>query len=93
MGGKLIIMSPNFRYSYKSYFEDYTHKTILTDRSLKDIVVGSGFTITKFIPKFLPFSVASILPVSPLLIKLYLLSPIKPFAGQMLCIATKQKVK
>lgn len=92
-GGKLIIMSPNFRYSYKSYFDDYTHKTILTNRSLKDMVIGSGFTVTQFIPKFLPFSAESKLPASPLLTKLYLSSPIKPFSGQMLCIATKQGVR
>jgi ubiquinone/menaquinone biosynthesis C-methylase UbiE len=92
-GGRLIIISPNFRYSYKSYFDDYTHKTIFTDKSLKDIVIGSGFVIDKLLPKFLPFSADLKLPKSPWLTKLYLLSPIKPFSGQMLCIATKQGVR
>lgn len=32
--GIFIVLSPNFRYSYKVYFDDYTHKSILTDKSL-----------------------------------------------------------
>ncbi len=89
--GSIIIISPNFKYCYKNYFEDYTHESILTDKSMKDMLIAAGFTISKIAPKFLPFSADSVLPVaiSRRILKLYLMSPWKPFAGQMLIIAKK----
>jgi len=87
--GFFIILSPNFKYSYKAYFDDYTHKSIITDKSLSDMLNASGFSIERIFPKFLPFSADSKLPKSGLLIRLYLKSPWKPFAGQMLVIARK----
>jgi len=87
--GYFISITPNFKHCYKSYFDDYTHETILTDESLKDIVMSCGFKIIKLCPKFLPFSAKSKLPKIKLLTKIYLHTPIKPFAGQMLIIAKK----
>ncbi len=87
--GLFIILVPNFRYSYRNYFDDYTHKTILTDRSLKDMLVGCGFKIQQIFPRFLPFSVESKLPISHLMLRIYLKLPWKPLAGQMLVIAKK----
>ena len=88
-GGKLIIIQPNFRYSHKEYFDDYTHKTIFTDKSICYILASNSFSIEKIKKKFLPFSLKSRLPKSKLLIKIYLYLPIKPFAKQMLVIAKK----
>lgn len=88
--GIVIIISPNFKYCFRNYFDDYTHKSILTDKSLKDLLHASGFEVEKLIPKFLPFSAESKLPKSNLLLRLYLLSPWKPFAGQMLVVARKR---
>ena len=88
-GGRVIILSPNFKYCFKTYFDDYTHKSILTDKSLKDMIQVSGFNIEKIIPKFLPFSTESKIPKISFLTKIYLISPFKPFAGQMLFVAKK----
>ena len=88
-GGKVIIISPNFKYCYRVYFDDYTHKSIITDKSLKDMLHASGFNVEKIVPKFLPFSAESRLPKSDLLLRIYLMSPWKPFAGQMMIIARK----
>ena len=88
-GGKLIIIQPNYKYAYKEYFDDYTHKTIHTDKSLCDVLIANGFKIIKCIPKFIPFSMKSKIPTSTFLLKLYLYSPFKPFAKQMLIIAQK----
>lgn len=88
--GIFIVLSPNFRYAYKSYFDDYIHKSILTDKSLKDMLLGCGFEIEKVFPRFLPFSTESKLPINALLLRLYLMSPLKPFAGQMSIIARKR---
>lgn len=86
VGGTLILVGPNFRYAYKSYFDDYTHKTIFTHVSLADLMQEYGFKPVKVMPKFLPLTLKSRLPKSYYLTKLYLHSPIKPMGGQMLLI-------
>lgn len=87
--GLLIIIQPNYRFCKKDYFEDYTHKTIFTDKTICRYLIKKGFIINKNIPKFLPFSVKSKGPFNELIVDLYLRSPIKPFAKQMLIIAKK----
>ncbi len=87
---KLIIIQPNFRYCYKSYFDDYTHRQVFTDVSISDFLSEQGLKATTIIPKFLPFSFKSRLPKSGWLIWSYLRSPFKPFAGQMLVISQKK---
>ena len=91
VSGKLVIMQPNYKYCYKQYFDDYTHISVWTDSSLCDFLQSNGFKIEKVYPKFLPFSMKPRFPAIKWLIKLllrcYLLSPVKPLAGQMLIIA------
>ncbi len=88
-GGALILVGPNFRYAYKDYFDDYTHKTIFTHVSLADAMFEYGFKPTKIAPKFLPLTLKSKLPKSYLLTKMYLNSPIRPLGKQMLLIFEK----
>ncbi|MEW6607624.1 MAG: class I SAM-dependent methyltransferase [bacterium] len=88
-GGKLIIIQPNFKYAYKEYFDDFTHRLIFTEVSLSDFLKSQGLKIKRVIPKFIPFSMKSKLPKWTFLIKIYLYLPIKPFARQMLIIAEK----
>jgi SAM-dependent methyltransferase len=85
--GKLILIQPNFRYCFKDYFDDYTHVQIFTHRGLADLLIASGFSILDTTPRFLPFSMKSSLPKHHWLVRLYLQSPFKPFAGQMLIVA------
>lgn len=87
--GTLCLLQPNFKYSYKNYFDDFTHISIWTHESLKDFLVSKNWVVTKVRKKFLPLTLKSRFPVSSLLIKLYLISPIKPFSGQMLIEAKK----
>jgi len=68
----------------------FGHVTIFTDTSLADFVTAAGFRITRLEPRFMPFSMkSSVLPIARWLIRLYLRSPIRPFAGQMLLVAVK----
>lgn len=83
-GGQLVILQPNFKRAYREYFDDYTHISIYSDVSLCDFLQAHGFRILECRPGFLPFSLASRLPVNRHLIRLYLWSPWKPFAKQML---------
>jgi hypothetical protein len=89
--GKLIILQPNFRYCFKEYFDDYTHLMVYTDRSMVDLLTTHSFIIERSLPRFIPFSMKSCLPAIAPLVWLYLRSPLKPWAGQMLIVAQKKE--
>ncbi|MBV9687286.1 MAG: class I SAM-dependent methyltransferase [Alphaproteobacteria bacterium] len=82
-GGTLNILQPNYYYSYREYFDDYTHCAVYSHVSICDFLNAHGFRILECRPRFLPLTVKSGLPVSPFLIYLYLNSPWKPFGKQM----------
>jgi SAM-dependent methyltransferase len=83
-GGTLNILQPNYYYAYREYFDDYTHRTVYSHVSLCDLLRSHGYRIVACHKKFLPLTIKSRLPVSPLLIRAYLSSPWKPMAKQML---------
>jgi SAM-dependent methyltransferase len=87
--GRLIIVQPNYAYAYREYFDDYTHVSVWTHVSLADFLTANGFAIEDLRARFLPLTIKSRLPVSPLLIAAYLKSPWKPLAKQMLVAARK----
>lgn len=89
--GRLVLVQPNFRTSYKRYFDDYTHVSIWTDTGMATFLEANNFKVEQVKAKFLPLTVKSKLPTSSLLIRLYLRSPVKPLAGQMLLVATPIK--
>ena len=86
-GGKLVVLQPNFQLCSSLYFDDWTHKSIFSHVSFSDLLECHGFTIKSCIKKFLPFSMKSKLPISRRLVRLYLNSPVKPFAMQFLIVA------
>ena len=88
--GCLVLLQPNYRLCKKHYFDDETHQTIFSDKNITTFMNSYGFKIKKLIPGLLPFSMQSKLPQWPILVRLYLLSPIKPMAAQMYIVATKQ---
>ena len=89
-GGRFLIIQPNFRYAYRRYFDDYTHRSIFTDVSLPALLRSHGFSIEVCQPRFLPYSMqGSRTPIRPWLIRAYLRSPFKPWAGQMLVVGRK----
>lgn len=85
-----MIIQPNFRIAYRCYFDDYTHRAIFTDVSLPNLLRSHGFEIDHVQARFMPYSLKdSRVPIRPWMIKAYLRSPFKPFAGQMLVIGRK----
>jgi SAM-dependent methyltransferase len=89
-GGRLLVIQPNYRYAYRHYFDDYTHRSIFSDVSLSALLRAQNFRIERVEPRFTPYSLrGSRLPVRKWLIRLYLHSPIRPWAGQMLVVAQK----
>ena len=93
--GRLILLQPNFACCPGEYFHDYTHLQIFTHESLADILAVSGFEVRAVLPRFLPVNMKSRLalklPLLHLITRVYLRSPFKPKAGQMLVVADKQK--
>lgn len=82
-GATLNIVQPNYRLSYREYFDDYTHVTVYSDVSLCDFLEAHDWRVIECVPGFLPLSLKSALPVSPWLIRIYLRLPWKPLAKQM----------
>jgi SAM-dependent methyltransferase len=91
-GGRLILVQPNFRLRPGEYFDDYTHVQIFTDRSLPDLLVAEGYVIRRVEPRFLPLTMKSRFSALTFLVPLYLRSPVKPMAGQMLLVAERPRV-
>jgi len=89
--GTLTILQPNYRYAYREYFDDYTHISVYSHVSLTDFLVANDFEIIEVRPRFLPLTIKSRLPVWPILIRMYLRLPLKPFGKQMLVIAKPQR--
>ncbi len=87
-GGRFIVVQPNFRYAWRRYFDDYTHRSVFTHVSLPALLRSHGFQIETVRPRFLPYSMknAGVL-IRPWLVRAYLRSPFKPMAGQMLVVA------
>jgi SAM-dependent methyltransferase len=90
VGGRLIVIQPNFRYAFRHYFDDYTHRSTFTHVSLANLLRSKGLRMRRVEPRFLPYSMReSRLPVAPWLVRAYLRSPYRPWAGQMLIVAQK----
>ena len=88
--GRFVVVQPNFRYAWRRYFDDYTHRSIFTDVSLPAMLRSQGFRILEVRPKFLPYSMQGArVPITGALVSAYLRSPFKPMAGQMLVVAAR----
>ena len=87
--GRIALLQPNFRLAYRRYFDDFTHVTMWSEISLSDFLTSRGWEVLMSKPRFLPLTVKSRFPVSKLLIRAYLASPVKPLAGQMLVVARR----
>lgn len=87
-GGRLILLQPNFRLDPGGYFDDYTHVAIYTDRSLPDYLTSQGWHVEQTLGRFLPLTMQTRASMLTFLVPVYLRSPVKPLAGQMLVLAT-----
>jgi SAM-dependent methyltransferase len=89
-GGRFVIVQPNFRYAWRRYFDDYTHRAIFTDVSLPALLRSRGYEVERVQARFLPYSMRGAGPLARRwLVRAYLRSPVKPLAGQMLVVARR----
>ena len=89
-GGHMVVVQPNFRLCAKKYFDDYTHRSIFTDVSMTDVMTVSGFDVVRKEARFLPLTMKSRLRHGHRLTSMYLRSPVRPLAGQMLVIGRRR---
>jgi hypothetical protein len=89
VGGRLVLVQPNFRLAPRRYFDDYTHRTIFTDVSLRDWLEANGLVVVHCQPRFMPLTVKSRLGRFTWLVPWYLRLPFRPLAGQMLMVAER----
>ena len=88
--GSLLIIQPNFKYSYREYYDFIDHQLPITHISLEELLKTIGFKIDILIPRFLPFSTKG-RPSSPKLLEIYLRLPFlwRFIGAQMFIKATK----
>lgn len=95
--GRLILLQPNFKYCYRTYFDDYTHLQVFTHMGIWDLLEMAGLEVEQMHAKFLPVNMKSTLrlqlPFLGFLVSAYLHSPWKPKAGQMLVVARNRTVE
>ena len=91
-GGVIAIMGPNFRYTYKSYFDFADHIIPLTHKAVEEHLHTAGFSIEAVFPKFVPYSFKSRLPASAFLVRWYLKFPLFwNFLGKQFLIIARKK--
>jgi SAM-dependent methyltransferase len=88
-GGRLLLLQPNYLRKPNHYWDDPTHRTAFHHRNLPGLLERNGFRVLRMLPGLLPFSMKSRLPKIPLLVRLYLRSPIRPLAAQMYAVAER----
>ncbi|HEY2326526.1 MAG TPA: class I SAM-dependent methyltransferase [Gaiellaceae bacterium] len=42
-GGRLVLLTPDFRYAFRTFYDDHTHLRPLTEESLRRLALDSGF--------------------------------------------------
>jgi len=94
-GGKLMVLQPNIRLVGNQYWDYIDHTLPLTEKSLYEALLLTGFLETYRKIRLLPFTANSRIPAAPLLIKLYLKFPPAQFVmgKQTFVIGTKYTLK
>lgn len=92
--GHIIILQPNIDLARQKYWDFIDHKIALNGKSVIEALELTGFTLVKFINRFLPFTTKSPIPQNNFFVKAYLLlpPPLRPFAGQSLFVAESTRL-
>jgi len=89
--GFIAVMGPNFKYTFREYFDFADHTVCLSETGAAEHLVGAGFDLVSIHPRFLPLSFRGGLPVNRFLIQSYLKMPFawRFFGKQFLLIGRK----
>jgi ubiquinone/menaquinone biosynthesis C-methylase UbiE len=91
-GGRLLVLQPNIRFTYKEYWDFFDHHVPLSDKSMAEALETNGFEVTELRPRFLPYTTKSALPQWPFAVRLYLRVPLAHWilGKQMFVVAKKR---
>ena len=93
-GGRMIVLQPNIRFVGGAYWDFIDHKVAITDRSLVEAAVLSGFEVERLFPRLLPYSTKSRLPQHPALVRAYLRTPLAwRLLGKQALLVAKARVR
>lgn len=92
-GALILALGPNFKFLSGAYWDFFDHHLALTDRSLSEVLVMTGFEIVQDIPKFLPYTMSQGFRPPIWLLRAYLRMPAlwKIFGRQFLVVARKPR--
>jgi SAM-dependent methyltransferase len=86
-GGLDVALQPNIRFCGDVSWDFWDHHTALSDRSCRELFAQSGLSVTRLIPRFLPYSTKLALPSHPALVAAYLRVPLAwPLLGKQFLI-------
>ncbi len=74
--GRIFFLGPNIRYVGGAYWDYWDHHIPLTDKSLSELLLLSGFEVSHCIDRFLPYSMSDGRNPPLMLVALYLRMPI-----------------
>jgi SAM-dependent methyltransferase len=58
VGGQFIALGPNIRYVTGHYWDFFDHQLCLTDMSVSELLLMTGFEVEQAIPRFLPYTMS-----------------------------------
>jgi SAM-dependent methyltransferase len=90
-GGRLIAMGPNVKFLSGKYWDFFDHQLPLTDLSLSEVLVMTGYQVERAVPRFLPYSMSQGFQPPLWTLRLYLRIPgvWELFGRQFLVIGRK----
>jgi 2-polyprenyl-3-methyl-5-hydroxy-6-metoxy-1,4-benzoquinol methylase len=82
--GQLLIIQPTIDLVGNRYWDFFDHICPITRKSLIEALEIAGYRVDVFVPRFLPYTTKTMIPMHPIFIRLYLMIPwrLRPFAGQ-----------
>lgn len=89
--GRLIAMGPNVKFLSGEYWDFFDHQLPLTDLSLSEVLVMTGYGVELAIPRFLPYTMSQGFQPPLWTLRVYLRVPIvwEFFGRQFLVIGQK----
>ncbi len=91
-GGRLIALGPNIKYLPGAYWDFFDHHLALTELSLSEVLMNSGFEVRICWARFLPYTMSTGGEYPIWILRMYLAMPVawRFFGKQFLIVAEKR---
>ena len=91
--GRILILQPNVRYTFREYWDFFDHHVALSHESLAEALGIIGFEVELMRPRFLPYTTRSRVPQSPWILRLYLaIVPLQWIFGKQMLVVARTRV-